>query len=104
MIVSISLFPTADCRWPICCYLPTPKNRHLAIGNWQLPYSYLSATNGSTCVALLAGIQHATSATATNAPDTTTNVVTSFGVTPNNNDPSTRENAIDAPTPSNTPT
>ena len=49
-------------------------------------HSYRSAFKGSTFVARRAGINEAINATATNTSATPTNVITSIGFTPNNND------------------
>ena len=67
-------------------------------------HSYRKATNGSTLVARLAGMRHATNATSDRLIETKTNVVTSVAVTPNNKLAISRVNAYAPIKPNATPT
>ena len=70
----------------------------------QQLYSHLSATSGSTRVALLAGIKHAINATSNRQIGTKTKVLISVAVTPNNKLVISRVSTYAATNPSATPT
>ena len=84
MIETNSPGPMSSATWRRMWSRPLPCETDLSrLRRWIMsPYSYRSATIGSTLVALLAGTKQAASATSRSSAVTAANVSTSVGFTP----------------------